>query len=117
MATGLVQVAWVLSKLRERCPTERVFLDWASFQAADVGLFLWEAFVSAKAKGTSHVGDAAIAVECFADALPDPTTSNAVAADSPLSLVGAAVLWSGWSRDTTLLHAPCLVLRAAAPSG
>jgi hypothetical protein len=117
MATGVVQVAWVLARLRERCPTERLFLDWTSFQAADTSLFLWEAFVSAEAKGTSHVGDATIAVECFADALPDPTTGNALAAELPLSLVGAAALWSGWSRDATLLHAPCLVLRAAAPSG
>lgn len=116
LATGLVQVSWVLAKLRERCPGERVFLDWASFEAADSGVFLWEAFVSAKAKATSHVGDATVAVECFAEALPDPSAASAAAADRPLSLIGAAALWSGWSDDAALLHSPCLVLRATGSS-
>jgi uracil-DNA glycosylase len=41
------------------------------------------------------------------------TSANAVSAERPLSLLGAALVWSGWSDDSALLHAPCLVIKAA----
>jgi hypothetical protein len=114
LATGLVQAAWVLAELRKRRPADRVYLDWPGFEAAGAGLFLWEAFVTGTAKADTHVDDARIAVERFAEALPDPRRSNAVTADRPLSLIGAAALWAGPSDDLELLRAPCLVIRAAA---
>jgi hypothetical protein len=40
-----------------------------------------------------------VAVTAFRDALPDVTAANAVTADRRLSLLGAALLWSGWSDD------------------
>ena len=113
LVTGLVQAAWVLKELRRQRPDDAVFLDWGAFAAADRGLFLWEAFVTAKAKSATHVGDAIVAVSCFKAALPDPRSSSTVTAERPLSLVGAAALWAGWTDDLALLHAPCLVLRAA----
>jgi hypothetical protein len=61
----------------------------------------------------THVDDAAVAAACFATALPDPRNVSSVTADRPLSLVGAAALWAGWTDNLALLHAPCLVLRAA----
>lgn len=114
LVTGVVQAAWVLREVRERQPDDDVFLDWEAFDAAARGLFVWEAFVTADAKATTHVDDATVAVECFVAALPDPRGANAVIAEHPLSLAGAAILWAGWSNDLALLHAPCLVLRAAA---
>mgnify|MGYP000265226483 CR=1 FL=1 len=114
LATGLVQAAWVLFALRNRGPSERVFLDWTAFEAAGAGLFLWEAFVTGKAKAVTHVDDATIAVACFTAALPDPARANAVIAERPLSLVGAAALWAAWSDEIELLRKPCLVLKAAA---
>jgi hypothetical protein len=113
MATGAVQVAWVLGELRRRCPEAMVYLDWAGFAAAGRGLFLWEAVVTAGAKAASHVDDAAVAVAAFRDGLPDPHAVNAVGAERPLSLLGAALLWSGWSGDAGLLRTPCLVVKAA----
>jgi len=113
LTTGLVQAAWVLTDLRRRRPTDLVFFDWASFNAAGAGLYLWETFVTEKAKATTHVDDAAIAVACFTAALPDPGRANAVTAERPLSLVGAAGLWAGWSDDAEFLRTPCLVLKAA----
>jgi hypothetical protein len=113
MATGIVEVAWTLSELRQRLPDARPYLDWHQFAAAGRGLFLWEAFVTDKAKATTHVDDAIIAVARFRGSLPDPTASNAVAAERPLSLLGAALLWSGWSSNTDLLRTPCLVIKAA----
>ena len=40
LTTGLVQAAWVLTELRKRRPDDRVYLNWAEFQAAGAGLFL-----------------------------------------------------------------------------
>lgn len=114
LTTGLVQAAWVLAELRKRRPGDRVYLDWAEFEAAQGALFLWEAFVTEKAKTLTHVDDATVAVACFAAALPDPRSESTVTAERPLSLVGAAALWAGWSDDVELLQAPCLVLKAAA---
>lgn len=114
LTTGLVQAAWVLAGLRTRRPHDHVHLSWAQFEAAQSGLFLWEAFVTEKAKAITHVDDATVAVACFAAALPDPSSASVVAAERPLSLVGAAALWAGWSDDVEFLHAPCLVLKAAA---
>jgi hypothetical protein len=116
MATGIVEVAWILSELRRGLPDTRAHLDWADLMAAGTGLFLWEAFVTDRAKAATHVDDATVAVAAFRDALPDVTNANAVTAERPLSLLGAALLWSGWSEDSQLLHAPCLVIKAAPPA-
>jgi len=116
MATGIVQVAWILSGLRVRRPNAKAYLDWAEFAAVGCGLFLWEAFVTGPAKAATHVDDATVAVAAFRGCLPDPRARNAVSAERPLSLLGAALLWSGWSSDADLLHTPCLVIRAAPPS-
>jgi hypothetical protein len=104
LVTGLVETAWVLRSLRERCPDDAAFLDWTEFVDAGRGLFLWEAFVSGTGKGTSHVDDALIAATAFREALPDPWNANAIDAPSPLSLIGSALLWSGWSQATGRRH-------------
>ncbi|MGE5434467.1 MAG: hypothetical protein ACM3S3_06740, partial [Candidatus Doudnabacteria bacterium] len=113
MATGIVQVAWILSELRRRSPDTTTHLDWAELRQTSHGLFLWEAFVTDRAKAATHVDDATVAVTAFRNALPDPTTANAVTAERPLSLLAAALLWSGWSEDVDLLRSSCLVIKAA----
>jgi len=112
LATGLVQVAWVLAAIRARCPKERLHLDWQSFAATGQGVLVWEAFVSASAKGTSHVDDATIAVAAFSRALPDPRIASTITAERPLSLVGAVAVWSGWLDASDALHYAPLVIRA-----
>jgi hypothetical protein len=112
MATGIVEVAWLLRELRGRVLSTSAYLDWAEFTAAGHGLFLWEAFVSNRAKEATHVQDATDAVDAFQKALPDVMGANAVTADAPLSLLGAAMLWSGWGENIDLLHKPCLVIKA-----
>ena len=99
LATGLVEVAWTLEELRRRAPDLPVFLEWERFRTAGVGLFLWEAFVTDKAKAATHVDDAIVAVAAFRGALPDPAAANAVTSERPLSLLGCALLWSRWSDD------------------
>lgn len=113
LVTGMVQTAWILRSLRQRCPEAVAFLDWNEFTAAGRGLFLWEAFVTGEAKASSHVDDALIAATTFSAALPNSPEANAVEAESPFSLIGAALLWSGWAEDPALLHEPCLVIKAS----
>ena len=116
LVTGLVQTAWILRQLRALCPEATAFLDWNEFTAVGGGLYLWEAFVTGKAKGAAHVDDALIAAHTFDESLPDPQAANAVEAERPLSLIGAALLWSGWSQEVALLHQRCLVIKASSPT-
>ena len=115
MATGIVQAAWTLRALRAKAPTAAAYLRWSDFEKAGQGLFLWEAFVSAKAKAKgSHPDDAAVAVKRFCELLPDPTAADEVSAEHPLSLIAAAALWSGWLEDVEELRRSCLVVKALA---
>lgn len=111
MATGLVQVTWMLGKILELMQDQpAVWMDWSSFRQAGQGLLLWEAFVVDKSKGHSHCDDAKIAVDAFARCLPDPSKHNLVVEPSVLSLLGAALLRSGWCVDPSVLAEPCLVI-------
>ena len=112
LATGVVQAAWVLRAIRVRCPKTDLHLSWSDLCASEEGLLMWEAFVSAGAKGVTHVDDATIAVAAFSAALPDPTSASAITADRPLSLAGAVGLWSGWLDEPITLHQVPLVIRA-----
>jgi hypothetical protein len=42
LATGIVEVAWVLNQLRRRLPEAKAHLEWERFTADGSGLFLWE---------------------------------------------------------------------------
>ena len=113
LATGLTEVAWILDRIRRESGDVRVFLGWKPFQQAEHGLFLWEALVTGKGKTHSHESDAGVAVEAFENALPDPTTRNALRPTSRTrSLIGAALLWAGWSKEIGLLNKPCVVIRS-----
>ena len=119
LTTGLVQVAWVLRSVREQLaqPTP-AFLDWDPFVSERRGVFLWEAFVSGKVKGLDHIDDATLAVRAFEHSLPDPASVNAVVCQSEVySLVGAALLRSGWASSVALLSQPCLVVEGGVALG
>lgn len=113
LATGLVQAAWILRYLRENRPEALATFDWAAFSGGRAQLFLWEAFISGEAKAATHWGDAEIAVDHFAAALPDPRSASAVTAEAPLSLIGAAALHANWAfAGDDPLRAPCVVIKA-----
>ena len=92
-------------------------MEWNSF-VSEGGLFLWEAFVSGGAKpqvdGNRHAADALVAVEAFVDALPDPTSMNAIQETDVISLVGMSLLRTGWTEDLKSLETPCLVIQPSA---
>ncbi|WNG28388.1 hypothetical protein F0U62_33555 [Cystobacter fuscus] len=114
LATGIVQTAWILRELRPKAPTVRAFLDWHAFDKAKSGLFIWEAFVTKNAKADTHEGDATKATEAFGAMLPDPTPKSSVTQRGPEvnSLIGAALLRTGWTTDISVLGQSCLVIRA-----
>lgn len=116
LATGMVQTVWVLHEIRiQLARATSAYLSWQEFSASQNGLFLWEAFVTGKAKGDSHTADARRGAEAFVRSLPDPMSYNAVTCNGgAYSLVGAALLRTGWSDDLRLLQEPCLVVRAPA---
>ncbi len=111
LATGLVQAAWVLDHIRRALPREpSVYFNWPDFEKHKGGLFLWEAFVSGAAKSDTHRGDAGLAVNAFVKSLPNPAGANIIAEPSVYSLIGAALLRTGWSVPVSLLSESCLVL-------
>lgn len=114
LATGLVQVAWVLQSIRRALHhTQEAFFDWHAFDKANSGLLIWEAFVSERAKFATHIADAQAGGEAFMRALPDPTDANAINCTSPVySLAGATLLRTGWTTNLQVLYQACLVLRA-----
>ena len=58
-----------------------------------------------------HLEDAENAALFFAKHEDELTEVNAVIAEYPISLIGAAALWSGWSSDTGILSEPTLVIK------
>jgi hypothetical protein len=112
MATGLVQLAWVLSAIRRRNVDAPVHVDWDVFARSRSGLLLWEAFVSGSAKGQSHEDDARIGVNAFCAQLPYPGDPTALAVERPMSLTAAAALWAGWAVELAQLHSSGVLVRA-----
>lgn len=124
LATGLVQTVWVFERIRERVSVPVIpTFKREPFVSGDANLLIWEAFVSGsvKAGGRSsanpHRYDAELAAQaCFQllksrqqeAKMPD---CDAVMAEHPFSLVGAALLRSGLSGDLGLLQEPCLVIK------
>jgi hypothetical protein len=119
LTTGLVQVVWILREIRRMTPVGcNATLDWDEFSQGRASLFLWEAFVSAASKRHNHVADAQAAAEAFKTALSEPTPTSAITAGpETYSLIGAALLRSGWSGDQSLLQRGCLVVRATPNTG
>lgn len=114
LATGLSECAWVFDKIYEMVGMEvRPSLIWEDFIAGKANLFVWEAFVTGEAKGSSHSEDAKTAAQAFLDRYPDIQQADAIKEDKPwYSLVGAALLRSGLSRDISILSRKCIVIRS-----
>ena len=115
LVTGLTETVWVLRELRRLVSAGvAAFLEWEAFRASGTGLFLWEAFVTsggAKIRGGRRA-DGEIAVQRFLALIAELTQGNAVQQSGPVhSLVGAALLRTGWGTDLALLETPCLVIK------
>jgi hypothetical protein len=113
LATGLTETVWILREIRRQIRSDvPAFVSWPVFREVGHGLFLWEAFVTSPAKGETNIDDAKIAVCSFAAKMPDILTANAIYETSVHSLIGAALLRTGWSTELSLLETPCVVIKA-----
>lgn len=75
-------------------------------------ILLWEAFITAEDKpdeGPEHVRDALLAVRTFLDAYKKGSLE--VGEEETHSLIGAALLRSGWIEDPEILEEPCPFVR------
>jgi hypothetical protein len=116
LVTSLVIVPCVLQRLRRLVPTATATLDWQRPMTTAGQLLLWEAFVTDQRNdaATRHVEDARLAIGDFRKGIDDPTSfESSVTEPECLSLLGAALLRTGWSSDVALLSTPCLVVRSA----
>ncbi len=112
LATGLVEVLWVMNRVSGILGYPPKFETvWKAFLSEE-SIFLWEAFVSSKAKGKGHSDDANIAVQKFIASMPDPSSVDAIEPENVLSLVGAAALRAGWANDIAVLSQQCTVIKA-----
>lgn len=119
---GAHQAAWLLRKLLLSYGGACAFTldpqEWPPIASGPV-LLCWEAFVSGVAHSTSeeqaHIQDAATAAIEFLKNEHCLTSANAVTAEHPFSLIGAAALWSGWTTNLQVLHEPTLVIKPTEP--
>jgi len=117
-ALGIHQSAWILKRLYEKLqeslsPRCEFTLDsrrWPPHSNQPI-LFCWEAFVSKEAHSSNHRKDAATALHFFFKHEEHLEKENAITAENPISLIGAAALWSGWTGDLEYLHKMTLVLK------
>lgn len=110
LATGLVQAAWVLRRIRQSlADSVDVHFNWETFTNAQAGLYLWEAFVTSKAKGDSHIDDAVVAINTFVDEMT--LTRDRFHHEQGLSLIGAAAIWAGLVHNANMLRSASYVPR------
>jgi hypothetical protein len=112
LAQAIAQVPWILERIHARVPTTNVHFSWESFSEAQEGLLLWEAFVSGKAKGNTHLEDAEIAIKAFCAQLPDVGDASANDTQRPFSLLAAGAQWAGFDVTADALREPCVLIRA-----
>jgi hypothetical protein len=117
LVTSLVIVPYVLRRLRERVPTATATLNWRRPMTQPGQLLLWEAFVTEQGQSKDamrHIRDARLAIADFRRGIGHPESfESSVTTPECLSLLGAALLRTGWSTDVALLSTPCLVVRSA----
>lgn len=113
-ALGLHEAAWVLNAVRDARQGHRFLQGPSDWPHDGPALFCWEAFVSEAAHSADHVRDAATAVVAFMHAEDDLASATTVRAERPLSLIGAAALWSGWTVELAALHQQGPVIRPSA---
>lgn len=112
LATGMVQSLWVMRQVADilgYAPTPT--FDWEEFDKTN-SVFLWEAFVTSGAGGTTHIQDAEAALRRFLTFAGSTENVSAITESSVMSLIGACALRAGWSKDIELIWKPCLVIKA-----
>ncbi len=115
LVVGMVEILWLLRFLKEYLgKVPPFFLDWKAFlKAPGEAIYFWEALVTGKAKGKDHPDDALKAVQAFYKNMSSLDSLPVDREEGPcFSLLGAYLLWAGWSKDQALLTKPCVLVKA-----
>lgn len=110
LATGLVQVAWVLRAVRAAVPDAEFSFDADTFARAPKGILVWEAMVTGAAHGDSHIADARAAVDALVGRSASGQWASDVSCEPALSLAAAALLFAGGTAASAV-GSQCLVIR------
>ncbi len=119
LVIGISEILWILKNIKDGLKKDvQPFLNWDDFCRSHSGIFIWESFISFKKKITGekkhdHIMDAEKGVRSFFQALPEPFEYNAIQEKKVHSLIGSALLRSGWSNDLTLLEKSTLTIKAS----
>ena len=119
LATGIVQLAWVLERIGSALPGLRCTTHPQPWLAGDAQLFVWEAFVSGPGKPvpagiTQHAADAAAAANTFAlrfEAAALAHSDVTCAPSTSFNLAAAAAMYAGLMIAPDELRAPLQVYR------
>jgi hypothetical protein len=118
-AASLAITSYTLMGLRRALPLSTASTDWTRPPDQRGHTLFFEAFVSGAAKdreqtrtANSHTYDALIAAEAARDLFLGADEYRSAIADTEVfSLLGAALLRTGWTTDLGVLSAPCFVVR------
>ncbi|MFZ5719300.1 MAG: hypothetical protein ACOY5Y_07530 [Pseudomonadota bacterium] len=116
---SLAVTTYALAGLRRLLPDARASTDWTAPVAQVGDCLFFEAFVTGASKDaaqtrteTAHTYDALIAAEAAQELLTGSAAyRSAIEETEVFSLLGAALLRTGWTSDLGVLSAPCLVVR------
>ncbi len=119
LATGLVQMAWILKRISLDMPGLSCTTRPQTWSSDTTDLFLWEAFVSGSEKPvltvtSQHAADAAAAAETFAERLEEGSLDHSDVVCAPMSsfnLAAAAAVYAGMRIDVDELRLPAQVYR------
>jgi len=114
LATGLSECVWVFNRIRVQAEVKvQPSLCYDDFITRKANLFVWEAFVTSAAKGSSHEDDAKAAAYSFCKKWPKILEADLIKTNKPwYSLVGAALLRSGLTDDISILSQKCVVVKS-----
>lgn len=127
LATGLVQLDWMLREIKERHPKLLGTTRWTEFGTKGRNLFLWEGFVTGSqgdqvdlpfvtGEHTAHSKDALAAAILFKKMSDGGEVLSVLGEEPALSLAGTALLANGLSGDLSLLTDRCVVVKARKPA-
>jgi hypothetical protein len=111
---GILTACYVLRRLRKFVPAATATMDWRNPPTTPGQVLIWEAFVTAQRKShaTRHVEDAYLALQTYQERQNrSALLTSSVIEPNCLSLMGAALLRTGWTKDINVLSEQCLVVR------
>lgn len=110
-SAALLDLFWLLSRLKALAPELRAFVRWKPFvEATGPKLFVWEAY-----RGGGESNDLAKVLTTFVEATTARRHDAVVATEDVLSIVGAALVRLGMTDDIEIVRTPLILVGRPAP--